>query len=136
MESTPSLPLGSAGRRDLARGVLASVGLLWIATLSAGCNQIFGITPTTLAPPDAYTCGCTCAAPATLGPPNHTMVPVTVTTAAADGCGAATCTIASVTSNEPVNGGGDGNTGTDWQITGPNTVDLRAERSGTGSGRV
>jgi hypothetical protein len=64
------------------------------------------------------------------------MVPVTVTTAAADGCGAATCMIASVTSNEPVNGGGDGDTGTDWQITGPNTVALRAERSGNGSGRV
>jgi hypothetical protein len=77
------------------------------------------------------------AAPASLAPPaNHRMVPVTVTTTAADGCGAATCAIASVTSNEPVNSGGDGDTGPDWQITGPTTVSLRAERSGIGTGRV
>jgi len=76
------------------------------------------------------------ASPARLSPPNHEMVPVTVTTAFADTCGTATCSIASVTSNEPANGNGDGNSGTDWQITGPNTVDLRAERSGDGSGRV
>ena len=63
-------------------------------------------------------------------------LPITVTTTAADGCGATTCAIASVTSNEPVNGSGDGNTGTDWQITGSNTADVRAERSGGGSGRV
>ena len=34
--------------------------MLWIAALSAGCNQIFGITETTLAPRASYTCGCTC----------------------------------------------------------------------------
>ena len=50
------------------------------------------------------------ASPAHLWPPNHEMVPVTVTTTAADGCGATTCAIASVTSNEPLNGTGDGNT--------------------------
>ena len=51
---------GSTGLRDLARGVLIPVGLLCIAALSAGCNQIFGLTPTELAPPDAYTCDCAC----------------------------------------------------------------------------
>jgi hypothetical protein len=59
-----------------------------------------------------------------------------VTTDAADACGAATCTIASVSSNEPANGNGDGNTASDWQITGPSTVNVRAERSGGGGGRV
>src|SRR5262249_52705771 len=49
------------------------------------------------------------ASPATVRPSNHKMVPVTVTTDAADTCGAATCAIASVSSNEPANGNGDGN---------------------------
>ena len=31
---------------------------------------------------------------------------------------------------------GDGNTAPDWEITGPLTVDLRAERAGGGDGRV
>jgi hypothetical protein len=64
------------------------------------------------------------------------MVPVTVTAAATDTCGAASCTIASITSNEPVNGKGDGNTAGDWEITGPNTANVRAERAGGGSGRI
>jgi len=76
------------------------------------------------------------ASPATVRPSNHKMVPVTVTTDAADTCGAATCAIASVSSNEPANGNGDGNTASDWEITGPSTVNVRAERSGTGDDRV
>jgi len=76
------------------------------------------------------------ASPAAIWPPNHKMVPVTVTASATDTCGAATCTIASITSNESANGQGDGNTAVDWQITGPNTANVRAERSGGGSGRV
>jgi hypothetical protein len=61
---------------------------------------------------------------------------VTVTAAASDACGAATCSIASITSNESVNGQGDGNTAADWEITRPLTATVRAERSGGDSGRV
>jgi hypothetical protein len=35
------------------------------------------------------------------------------------------CAISEVTSNESVDGGGDGNTSPDWTITGDLTVDLR-----------
>jgi hypothetical protein len=45
-------------------------------------------------------------------------------------------TITSVTSDEPVDGRGDGNTCPDALIRGDGTVDLRAERSGKGNGRV
>lgn len=77
------------------------------------------------------------AAPPTLWPPNHRMVPVTVTVDVRDVCHAApTCRIASVMSNEPVNAVGDGNTSPDWRIIDALTVELRAERSGTRSGRV
>ena len=77
------------------------------------------------------------ASPATLWPPNHKMRPVTVTVDATDACDPNfSCEIVSVTSNEPANGIGDGNTSPDWSITGPLTLELRAERAGPGTGRI
>jgi parallel beta-helix repeat protein len=77
------------------------------------------------------------ANPNVLWPVNHKMVKVTVTVDATDICDPAPiCKIVSVTSNEPINGLGDGNTQPDWEITGNLTVNLCAERVGTGSGRV
>jgi hypothetical protein len=65
------------------------------------------------------------------------MEPVTVTVDATDLCDPNfSCEIISVTSDEPINGVGDGNTSPDWIITGPLTVDIRAERAGPGDGRV
>lgn len=72
---------------------------------------------------------------ATLWPANHQMVPVTVTYSASGNCGATACGL-SVASNEPVNGSDDGNTAPDWQIVDEHHVLLRAERSGTGTGRI
>ena len=43
--------------------------------------------------------------------------------------GALTGSIISVTSNQPTEGTGDGDTPVDWIITGPLSVQLRAERS-------
>jgi hypothetical protein len=76
------------------------------------------------------------AAPRILWPPNHKFVTVTVHACVTDNCGPTTWKIIGVQSNEPVNAKGDGNTSPDWNILGPHTVALRAERSGTGTGRI
>jgi hypothetical protein len=75
------------------------------------------------------------ANPNELWPPNHKMVPVSL--AASDGCDMPpACKIVAVSSNEPINANGDGNTTPDWEITGDLTVKLRAERAGPGVGRI
>lgn len=75
------------------------------------------------------------ATPSSLWPPNHTMRDVTVNYTVTDNCPGGNCVL-SVTSNEPVNGTGDGDTSPDWEIVDNHHVRLRAERAGNGSGRV
>ena len=79
--------------------------------------------------------------PARLSPPNHKLVPVTVTLTATDTCDAnPVIRLVSITSNEADNGSGDGNTSGDIQGAAFGTDDrqflLRAERSGNGHGRI
>ena len=62
---------------------------------------------------------------------------VEVTAMAVDGCdNAPECRIVSIESNEGADARGAGRTGPDWEITGDLSAMLRAERSGSGRGRV
>jgi hypothetical protein len=72
---------------------------------------------------------------ACLWPPDHTLVSVGIT-GVSDPNGNATIVVDRVTQDEPANGLGDGDTAVDAIINPGGTVLLRAERSGTGDGRV
>jgi hypothetical protein len=67
------------------------------------------------------------ASPSVLWPPNHKIKDVMINYNATDDSGSVNCTL-NVTSNE--------GTSADWQIIDAHHVQLRAERAGSGSGRV
>lgn len=76
--------------------------------------------------------------PTNLWPPDHTMIPVTVTATATDAVDPNPLIhIIDIQSNQPVDAvdAGDAETSPDWQITGALTANLRAERT-SGQDRI
>lgn len=77
-----------------------------------------------------------------LWPPNHNVVDIFINANAQDNSGIPVVLSAVITSNEPEDGLGDGDTAPDWsvpvidQMAGTIALQLRAERSGSGNGRV
>ena len=69
------------------------------------------------------------ASPEVLWPPDHALVPVTVTAEAADNCGEPDFRIIAVNSNEPLAEAPGTRDGEAWELIGPMTVNLRAERT-------
>jgi len=78
--------------------------------------------------------------PEQLWPPNHRMIDITASLAAADLCSTPAVALVSVASTEPDDGNGDGNTANDIQGADVGEADLnfelRAERRTDGDGRL
>lgn len=71
-----------------------------------------------------------------LFPPNHKMNDITISGVTDPDGDTVTLTIDGITQDEPTNGTGDGETSPDGDGVGTDTAQIRAERSGTGDGRV
>jgi len=91
-----------------------------------------GIEP----PNSAPDCSTATATETTLWPPNHKMTPVSTTNVTDPDGNNVTITITNVTQDEPISGGGSGDQKPDAKIVDNDTVNVRAERAGTGDGRV
>lgn len=78
--------------------------------------------------------------PASLWPPNHKLHEIAAMVNVTDNCPGSGFVLTSITSHEPDNGIGDGNTVNDIQDAAFGTADtlfrLRAERAGPGAGRI
>lgn len=78
-------------------------------------------------------CDAAVARPAVLWPPNHRMVPIAIVGVVDPDGDRVVVTATDVSSNEPVDAPGSGNTAPDAQL---DPLAVRAERSGQGNGRV
>jgi hypothetical protein len=125
---------------DHPSGTFFDVGTTTVTcTSSAGPTCSFTVTVNDDEAPVITTIGS-----ATLWPPNHKYVTFNVSnlvTSVSDNCdssiGVGDVTITNVTSDEPENTAGDGNTLNDIVIAGNcQSVQLRSERIGNGNGRV
>jgi hypothetical protein len=110
---------------------LITVAVADSAANTASCSTEIRVVDTTPPVMLAVT-----AKPNTLWPPDHRMVVVNLSAVVVDECSATTWKITGVRSSEPVNGRGAGKTSPDWTIIDDHTLQLRAERSGPGAGRV
>ncbi len=95
------------------------------ATNTASCSTTVVVVDTTPPSIDSLT-----ANPAILWPPFGQMVSVQIQASISDDCDSTTWRIVSAASNEPAG------RSPDWVITGDHTLQLRAQRLGTGTGRV
>jgi probable HAF family extracellular repeat protein len=102
-----------------------------------GAIRAFRLSPASTGNTTAPVIQAIAASPSTLWPANHELMLVQVMVTASDDSGETpVCRIVEVLSNEPDNGGGDGDTPMDIVPGGALDVQLRAERSGSGEGRA
>jgi len=125
--------------QDPKEGTMVGLGT---TTVTVTVTDAVGLTatctvPLTVLDTAAPKISALCANPSTLWPADHGMVTINLLSKVQDACTTTpACKIISVTSNEPVSGTGAGDLSPDWVITGDMGLQLRAERSDSGSGRT
>jgi hypothetical protein len=99
-------------------------------------NKLAIVVP--MEPPPNQPPDCTMATSSidSLWPPNHQMVTISINGIMDPDGDPIAITITHITQDEPVNGLGDGDTSPDGFGIGTSEAQIRAERSGTGNGRV
>lgn len=125
--------LGTLGGDSLARAVNEKGQIVGSSYNPSGQERAVLWLPGDTAPPDLTVS----VTPDVLWPANHKYVTVQATVAATDDTDPnPEITLFSVTSNEPDDGEGDGNTVNDVVIVDQDTFQLRAERNEYGTGRI
>jgi hypothetical protein len=137
--------LGLPGQRLLGTGEIVSVTLLLgvhaitlrvTDALSQTAVDSLLVTVQDTTPPELFVD----LSPDLLWPPNHRLIDIAASLSVADLCGTPAVVLASISSNEPDDGEGDGNTLGDIQGALLGTADdrfaLRAERRVDGTGRI
>jgi YVTN family beta-propeller protein len=132
-------PLGLAITPDGTRAYVTNFTSNTVSVIDIATNTLLGSPIVVGMNPEGIAIAKVCSSPTisavganpnVIWPPNHEMIPVTVSGSTSGGCGAVSCKIIAVSSNEPIDSGGD------WIITGNLTLELEADRLGSGSGRV
>jgi hypothetical protein len=143
--SPESFSLGSGERRsltvrvevpeDAAPGTSGTLTALVERTSPAGARN-FAVVASLLGPRVTVDCGGARPDVASLWPPNHGFVPVGVDGVASSDGSPVSITIDQVLQSEAPQARGEGGTCPDVRGLGASTVELRAERSGSGPGRL
>ncbi len=141
--TAPSLAVNASATYTLARPVACTLvdGVVITNTASVTSSVTDPIAANNTAtanvsvsnPPPVIT-GLT-ADKTTISPPNHKMVDVKLAYSVDDNCGDVAIAV-TVTSNQPADGTGDGDTEVDWEVISNKLVRLRAERAGTLGDRI
>lgn len=123
---TQTVLTNAAGQASITFTSL-SVGTSTVAASAPTGAPVIAVITWTTPPNSAPSCNAASVSPGALWPPNHKLVPVTLTVPDVDG-DEVTVTVTSVLSTQPVNEKGAGNTCPDATIK---PLQLRAERTGT-----
>ena len=128
-----------AGQAAMLADDASTSGGVFITTAADGtgtADAILAIIDTCGTANEDPDCGTAVPSESTLWPPNHKMKSISIGNVTDPDGDNVTISVDSIFQDEPTNGLGDGDKSPDGAGIGTDTAEVRAERSGTGDGRV